>query len=150
VTGTALGYAAPAETPASAPIALPSAFTSGTPNAQLAALYYAAPTETRGRFGLRDDPLARVKTTHLVPFNAVPTPPRAQLVVQAGVFRDHANALKLAAALGEAVQVKTLVSNGTPVYQVTAGPFANPTQAENVRAQAVKAGAKDARLAERG
>lgn len=146
---TALGYAA--RTPAAShPIALPAAFTSNTSNAQLAALYYAAPAEAQSRFGAHGDPMARVKTTHLVPFNAVPTPARAQLVVQAGVFRDHANALKLASALGKSAQVKELTSNGAAVYQVTAGPFASQAQAESVRAQAVSAGAKGARLAGRG
>jgi rare lipoprotein A len=143
---TALGYVEQRR-PSSHPIALPSAFTS---NAQLAALYYAAPDEPRSRFGAHGDPMVRVKTTHLVPFNAVPTPARAQLVVQAGVFRDHANALKLASTLGKSAQVKAVTTNGAAAYQVTAGPFASQAQAEAVRARAVDAGAKGARLAERG
>ena len=145
----ALGYAERRQQP-SHPVALPAAFTTNSSNAQLAALYYAAPADTQSHFGAHGDPMARVKTAHLVPFNAVPTPVHAQLVVQAGVFRDHANALKLAGALGKSAKVKQLTSNGAPVYQVTAGPFASHAQAESVRAEAVKAGAKGARLAERG
>jgi rare lipoprotein A len=136
--------------PSSHPIALPSAFTSNTPNAQLAALYYAAPTSAQSHFGPHGDPMARVKTANLVPFNAVPTPARGQLVVQAGVFRDHANALKLAGVLGKSARITPMSSNGAAVYQVTAGPFASEAQAETVRSRAVQAGAKDARLAERG
>jgi cell division protein FtsN len=146
---TALGYAERRQ-PSSHPIALPAAFTTNSSNAQLAALYYAAPVDAQSRFGAHGDPMARVKTAHLVPFNAVPTPDHAQLVVQAGVFRDHANAVKLAGTLGKSAEIKQLISNGAAVYQVTAGPFSSHAQAESVRAQAVKAGAKGARLAERG
>jgi len=46
--------------------------------------------------------------------------------------------------------IKQLTSNGAAVYQVTAGPFSSHAQAESVRAEAVKAGAKGARVAERG
>ncbi len=145
----ALGYAERRQ-PSSHPIALPAAFTTNSSNAQLAALYYAAPADAQSRFGTHGDPMARVKTAHLVPFNAVPTPDQAQLIVQAGVFRDHANAVKLAGALGKSAVIKQLTSNGAAVYQVTAGPFSSHAQAESVRAEAVKAGAKGARVAERG
>ncbi len=139
----ALGYAAAARPQ---PVPVPIGFSSGS--SSLAALYYAEPIEAKSRFANRADPMARIKTANLVPMSAVPTP-RGEFMVLAGVFRDAANAHRLATAMGKSATIKAIAGNGTTTYQVTAGPFASTGEAQAIREHAVRAGAADARVAPR-
>ncbi len=113
--------------------------------AQTAALYYAQPQGTLSRFGAAGDPLARIKTQHIVPLRAAEVKP-ASLELLAGVFRDRANAAKLAAVIGPLTRMASIEGQGGLLYKVTAGPFASEADAEAARSRAVNAGAAGARL----
>jgi len=141
--GQALGFASRS----SVPVSVPASFNAPA-NAQMATLYYAQPEPVGSRFGVKGDPLARVKSTGLVPFAAVPTP-RADLVVTAGVFREEANARRLAGQLGRLASMKTMMLGNQAVYVVSVGPFRSQAEAEAARAEAVRAGARDAAVQSR-
>lgn len=140
----ALGYAAAAPRQ---PVAVSASF--GGSDAELAALYFAEPESLPAAFTAHGNPMARIKSANMVPMNAVPSPVAGALVVQAGLFRDHANALRLAAAIGKSAHVRAEKGKDGALYAVTAGPFATTAQAEAARASAVRAGAADARLSGR-
>ena len=134
---SALGFAPLPAAPL--PPARPLAGNVSQPQGQMAALYYAQPSSPLSRFGAKGDPLARINTRNITPLRAA----YSQNLL-AGMFKERANADRLAAAIGAGAKVASLDGG---LFRVTAGPFVSSAEADSARARALKAGAAGARLA---
>jgi rare lipoprotein A len=76
----------------------------------------------------------------------VPVPAVTHLYVQAGAFSSYANALRLQAKLGAAVQISTTLQNGQKLYRLRLGPFDEVGDADQALARLTGLGSNDARI----
>jgi rare lipoprotein A len=76
----------------------------------------------------------------------VPVPAVTHLYVQAGAFSSYANALRLQAKLGGAVQISTTLQNGQKLYRLRVGPFDEVSDADQALARLTGLGSNDARI----
>ena len=103
--------------------------------------YFASPDDVRSRFGEKDPFLS------LEPQRFSPAAPASHKVA-VGVFQNIANAQRIVASLGPAMQarIETMQTAGGTAYKVTAGPFVTTAEAEGAAQKAKSAGAGDARI----
>ncbi len=113
---------------------------------QLSALYYAGDAASAATFTPSGDPLGRISTSGQVPLRQAISRPADELSVAVGVFRDRANAERIAGLLGRKAHILPLTLSGNEAYKVSAGPFVNPAEAKQAQERAIEAGAVDARL----